>query len=237
MRRSLPRTVRAFWGFLALSIACLAAGVLCGGLLTITDLDRYYSLVPESQAQGRTPDADTESLRASLYSEKETGVDRLHLFATFLFTHNAKIGILCFALGFAAGIPVVFLLFENGLTLGAMAALYQARGLGLDFWAWVLPHGITELLAVCLCGAAGLVSGSALVFPGRHARLENLAMRGRQIILIVVGAVGLFFLAALIEGFFRQAVHGLVPRLLLAAATLLLWILYFGFGGRGGTTS
>jgi uncharacterized membrane protein SpoIIM required for sporulation len=113
-----------------------------------------------------------------------------------------------------------------------MTALYHTRGLGGEFLAWVMPHGVTELLAVCLCGAAGLVFGMAVVFPGERTRLENLARRGRRAALVVIGAVVLFFLAALIEGFFRQMVQDLSARWSLAFITFVLWILYFGAVGR-----
>jgi hypothetical protein len=49
---------------------------------------------------------------------------------------------------------------------------------------------------------------------------------------MVLGAVILFFAAALIEGLFRQLVHSVPIRWSVAGATLLLWILYFGFLGR-----
>ena len=42
---------------------------------------------------------------------------------SFLFQHNAKIGFLCFALGFALGVPVIYLLMSNGLMLGSFLAL------------------------------------------------------------------------------------------------------------------
>ena len=94
----------------------------------------------------------------------------LATFAASLFSHNARIGILAFALGFVAGLPTLFLLFYNGLVLGAFAALYHARGLGVDIWGWLLPHGVTELLAVVLCGAAGFLLAHGLVFPGARPR-------------------------------------------------------------------
>jgi uncharacterized membrane protein SpoIIM required for sporulation len=159
--------------------------------------------------------------------------DMLHFFATFLFSHNATIGILCLALGFAAGFPVAFLLFQNGLLLGSMAALYASRGLAGQFWAWVLPHGVTELLAVALCGMAGFVFGGAILFPGERSRLENLARRGREAGLAVLGAVAMFFLAALLEGFFRSLVKDVPVRWSVAVATLVFWVGYFGWVGRG----
>lgn len=228
-RSHFPWVVRRYFAFVAASFALLALGVLTGHRMTLADPERYYSFVGDSMAQGRTPESSTKELREVLYHR---GKDPLSVFASFLFTHNSKVGMLCFALGFAAGVPVVYLLFSTGLMLGAMAALYQTRGLGGEFWAWVLPHGVTELGALCLCGAAGMVLGASIVFPGRHTRLRNLALRGREVALLAVGAVAMFLVAGLIEGFFRQLVQDVAVRWSLAAATLVFWTWYFLAVGR-----
>ncbi len=229
--RRLPRTIRTYAPHLAVSIALLLLGTLAGYLLTSSNQDRYYAFISPDMAQGRDPGASTADLRASLY---DTGDENrmLPTFAAFLFSHNAKVGMLCFALGFVAGIPVFLLLFMNGLLLGAMTALYASRGLAVDWWGWVLPHGVTELLAVAVCGAAGLVLGQSLVFPGTSTRLENLARRGKEAGVLLVGAIVMLFFAALLEGFFRQMVTDIGVRYAVIAATTVLWIAYFGWVGR-----
>ncbi len=225
-----PWVVRRYFTFLTASFALVALGVLTGYRMTLDDPERYYGFVGEAMAQGRNPASSTQELREVLYHSGES--ETLSVFASFLFTHNSKVGMLCFALGFAAGVPVVYLLFSTGLMLGAMAALYASRGLGAEFWAWVLPHGVTEIGALCLCGAAGMVLGAAIVFPGRHTRLRNLALRGREVALLAVGAVAMFLMAGLIEGFFRQLVQDVAVRWSLAAATLVFWVWYFLAVGR-----
>jgi uncharacterized membrane protein SpoIIM required for sporulation len=228
-RSRFPWAVRRYFAFIAASFALVALGVLTGYRMTLADPERYYSFVGE-MAQGRTPASSTKELREVLYHGDESGA--LSVFASFLFTHNSKVGMLCFALGFAAGVPVVYLLFSTGLMLGAMAALYESRGLGAEFWAWILPHGVTEIGALCLCGAAGMVLGTSIVFPGRHTRLRNLALRGREVALLAVGAVAMFLVAGLIEGFFRQLVQNVAVRWSLAAVTLVFWTWYFLAVGR-----
>ena len=226
-----PRAVRDFRWHLALAALFLVLGAVAGWLLTAADPDRFYSFVSSGMAMDRNPAASTSSLREGLYHD-ESAADRLSAFATFLFTHNARIGILAFALGFAFGLPTFFLLFANGLVLGAFAWLYGSRGLGVEFWAWVLPHGLTELFAVVLCGGGGLVLAASLVFPGRHGRLKNLAVRGREAGVLVLGAVFLFFGAGLIEGIFRQTVQSVPIRWTVAAASATLWAIYFARAGR-----
>lgn len=229
-----PATVRALRKHLALSAALMLLGMATGLALTATDPNRFYALVGEDTAQGRTPASTTEELRQVLYDDKQPA-DLLGAFAMYLFTHNARVGMLCAALGFAAGVPVMLLLFTNGLLLGAFAALYQERGLGIEFWAWVLPHGVTELLAVVLCGAAGLAVGESLLFPGRHTRLVNMGLRGREAGVVVLGAVLMLLLAGLVEGIFRQTVHDVYVRLSVAVLSAAFWAGYFARAGRGST--
>ena len=193
-------------------------------------MDYYYAFAGD-MAEGRTPASSTAELREGLYhTESATGM--LATFAASLFSHNSRIGILAFATGFVAGLPTLLLLFYNGLVLGAFVALFASRGLAVDLWAWILPHGVTELTAVMLCGAAGLLLAHALVFPGAHTRMDSLRERGRAAAVIVVGAVAMLFIAGLIEGVFRQTVTSVPIRFAVAAATAAWWIYYFGFVGR-----
>ncbi|HEY2292015.1 MAG TPA: stage II sporulation protein M [Thermoanaerobaculia bacterium] len=227
-RTSFPGAVRRYPLFVLAAYVLLGLGVLAGYRMVLADPESYYSLVDAGIAEGRNPASSTQELRDILYGSS----GQLGFFASALFIHNSSVGLGCFALGFVAGVPVIYLLFQNGLLLGALAGLYQTRGLGAEFWAWVLPHGVTELSAVCLCGAAGMAIGSALVFPGRHTRMQNLALQGREVALLAVGSVAMFLVAGLIEGIFRQVVHDVAVRWSLATLTLAFWCWYFLAAGR-----
>ncbi|MEZ4467900.1 MAG: stage II sporulation protein M [bacterium] len=228
-----PQQMRRLRWHLLLAFVFMAAGGLAGFLLTLADMDLFYSFMPGGMAMGRNPAASTEFLRSGLYDPGLTD-DSLSAFASFLFSHNARIGLACFALGFVFGLPVFYLLFYNGLSLGAFAALYHSRGLSVDLWGWLLPHGVTELFAVVVSGACGLVLAQALLFPDRHSRLDTLRIRGREAAGVALGAVALFFIAALFEGFFRQLVMDVEVRYLTAMAVAAFWLLYFLVLGRRG---
>jgi len=228
--RGFPRMVVELRWALGASWLIMLLGVACGYALTLADPERFYAFVEPAMAGGRGPSSSREELLEVIRSGDEQSGGGLTVFASFLFSHNAKIGMTCFALGFLAGVPVVLLLFINGLTLGAMLAVHASKGLALEFITWVLPHGVTELLAVCLCGAAGFAVGHALVFPGRYGRLQNLAERGRTAGGVVLGSVLLFLVAAVIEGYFRQLVHDVTLRAVVAGVTAVLWALYFARG-------
>ena len=81
-------------------------------------------------------------------------------------------------------------------------------------------------------GPAGREEGCRRERPGRHTRLRNLALQGREVALLAVGAVVMFLVAGMIEGFFRQLVQDVGVRWTLAALTLVFWTWYFLIVGR-----
>ena len=229
---ALPRAVRAAAGAVVLSALVLAAGVTVGLVLTQAEPDYFYAFVSEEMAQGRTPTASTEALRETLYTERTTA-EQLSAFASFLFTHNAQVGMMCFALGIAFGAPTAILLFHNGLMLGAFVALFASRGLGVELLGWLAIHGTTELLAIILCGGAGFLIAANVIFTGRHSRLHHLSVAGRQAAVIVMGAVVLLFFAAILEGFGRQLIHDTATRFAIGGSALTVLLGYFVLAGRG----
>jgi uncharacterized membrane protein SpoIIM required for sporulation len=228
--RRFPRAVRRRWGVVTVSLVLTVLAAVAGAAIVGQDPERFHSIVPEGLSEGRGPEASTEELRSVLY-HSETNAGGLAAMASMLFTHNSAVGILCFGLGFAAGIPTAVLLLTNGLMLGAFGALYGSRGLSFEFWAWVAPHGVPEIFAIVLCGAGGLLSAKALVFPGRLSRLENLAREGRDAGALVLGAIALLLLAGFLEGVIRQTVLDPYARTTIAvgvAIGVLAWVLLAG---------
>lgn len=232
LRVTFPRAFRDLKWHIALSAAILLLGVAVGFFLTLDDMDRFYAFMDEGLAGERNPQASTEQLRSYLYDTDENPADTLVGFSTFLATHNSRVAIMAFALGFAAGVPTLYLLFTNGIMLGAFAALHHSRGLAIDVWGWLLPHGVTEMFAIVICGGAGFALAQGLIFPGRRTRLASLAYRGRAAAKVVIGAVFMLFIAGIIEGVFRQTVLLVPVRYAVAIGSALAWFLYFRTMGR-----
>ncbi len=228
--RQFPAMVRKYRWPICLSALFLLLGACTAFMMVLRDSEHYFTFVAEAYASGRDPTASTESLREVLYQGGEAG--QLSAFASTLFSHNARIGMMSFALGFLAAVPTFLLLFINGLVLGAFAALYHSRGLSFELWAWLLPHGITEISALVLCGGAGIALGRAVIFPGRHTRTANLVRTGKEVAVIVIGAVFMLAIAGLIEGVFRQTVTNVTVRYAVASTTAVVWVTYFVFAGR-----
>jgi uncharacterized membrane protein SpoIIM required for sporulation len=181
--------------------------------------------VPAGLSEGRDPDASTEALRKVLFESPDP--NSLTFFSSFLFTHNAEIALLSFALGFACCLPTVFLLVSNGFMVGALLAVYTQHGLGGELGGWLLIHGVTELFAITLAGAAGFRIGWTLAFPGSASRLDALALNGRVAATTMIGVVLMLAIAGLLEGFARQLITSTSVRYAVAAATAIGWATYY----------
>lgn len=233
LARGFPAAVRAAGWPILLAALALLAGTAAGYLLTRGDMAWFTALIPSELAGGRGPTSTRESLlETEIFAPSPGFTEAFVVFANSLFRHNALVGLLTFGLGVMAGVPTVMLLAYQGLILGAFLALHAERGLTVEFLGWVSIHGVTELGAIVLCGAGGLVIARSILFPGPAARLDTLATEGRIAARLAVGAVGMLFIAGLIEGGLRQLVASTGGRFAIAALTALLWLAYFLAAGR-----
>lgn len=126
-------------------------------------------------------------------------------FAALVSTNNARVGVTAFALGLLACLPAAAVLLANGVNVGVAAGLFVAAGEPARFFTFLLPHGLLELAGVFIAGGAGLQLGWAWIDPGDRRRSEALAAEAKRSVLVVVGLVGVFAVAGLIEGFVTGA--------------------------------
>ncbi len=221
---------KAGWATL-LSALCMFGGALIAFIMVSNDPDWFYAF-QLSAGDTRTPEATTEQLRATLYTEDHELKDSLSVFAAFLFQNNSMVSLLAFALGFAFGIPTAMLLIHNGFVLGAFVSLFASRGLGFELGGWLLIHGVTELFGIVLAGAAGFLIGGTLAFPGDRRRIDAVAEAGKQAGTIGMGVLIMMMMAAFLEGFGRQMINSDLIRYTIAGTTLLAWLSYFYIYGR-----
>ena len=224
-----PVIVRRTWRFHVLAASLLALGGLYGYHGAASDREWAMNFV----ADERTPYADTATLRETLLVGREGHQQVSFLgktgFAAFLWTHNTKVALLAFVSGLLLGIPPVLLLLYNGALLGVYSATFSRHGLDSEWWAWILPHGVTELLGIVLLSGGGLFIGWTVLVPGYRSRASALARRRGDMFHILVFSFPMFLFAALIESFVRQSNLSVPGRYGFAAASAVFWFVYLGF--------
>jgi uncharacterized membrane protein SpoIIM required for sporulation len=218
--RGFPDTLRQEVRMFLAAMLLFVAGAGFGYLGMVMDPDAGQYLVPE---QHRGLDPSERAVRESVADG--ASVEEQAEFTTFLFTHNIQVAFFAFALGLTAGVGTGVLLFVNGLMLGALLHVYVARGLTGWFWAWILPHGIPEITAIGIAGAAGLVIARGMVAPQGLPRRQALRREALVAVRLLMGTLLLFVCAGFIEGTVSQ-IHP--PRL--SVAFKVGFALAFGAG-------
>ncbi len=196
------------WRAFAASVLLLVGGYGFGWVGMLVDPEAAPYLVP-SDHQQLDP---VERAHHEAESEGQSTVGQA-AFASFLFTHNIGVAFLAFALGLTLGVGTAVLLFITGVLLGSLAWVYAAKGLMGWFWGWILPHGIPEITAICIAGAAGLLLARGLVAPRGLGRRDALRAEALNAVKLLFGTLALFVLAGCIEGTISQ-IHP--PRLSVA---------------------
>jgi uncharacterized membrane protein SpoIIM required for sporulation len=138
--------------------------------------------------------------RQQLWMGSIVGIEPLA--SSNIMTNNLSVSLAAVAGGVTAGIYTAFLMFFNGLSVGAIAALVGQNNLSYPFWGFVFPHGSLELPAIFFAGGAGFLLAKAILFPGRYRRADALKFSGARSVQLVFGIVPMLIVAGIIEGFF-----------------------------------
>lgn len=199
LARGFPDLLAREWRVFVASLLLFCGGAGFGFLGMVVDPDAAHYLVPEQHLKlDPAKRADTEAKGDTASIEEQAA------FSSFLFTHNIQVAFLCFALGVTVGVGTAVMLFINGVLLGALAQVYTAKGLAGWFWAWILPHGIPEITAICIAGAAGFLLARGLAAPGGLPRRQSLRKEAVLAVQLLLGTLALFVLAGCIEGTISQ---------------------------------
>jgi uncharacterized membrane protein SpoIIM required for sporulation/uncharacterized RDD family membrane protein YckC len=151
--------------------------------------------------------------------------------ASQIIANNVQVTFGVFALGITAGVGSLLLLVLNGVSLGGVFGLYQSKGIADLLLAFVAPHGVLELTAVCIAGGAGFLLAAALLLPGRRTRKRALVENGQRAIRLVAAATVLLLVAGTLEGFVSPIPYWpLRAKLAVSGATLVLLVLYLSSG-------
>ncbi|MDE5701753.1 MAG: stage II sporulation protein M [Bacteroides sp.] len=144
--------------------------------------------------------------------------------------NNVMVSFRCFAMGILTSFGTGYMLFSNGIMLGAFQTFFFQHGLLWESMLAIWLHGTLEIWAIIVAGAAGLALGNGWLFPGTYSRMEAFRRGARRGVKIVAGTVPVFIMAGFIEGFITR--HTELPDalrlgvILISLAFILLYYIY-----------
>ncbi|AFD09223.1 stage II sporulation protein M [Solitalea canadensis] len=142
--------------------------------------------------------------------------------------NNIKVSFMAFVAGVLFSLGTAWILFSNGVMLGAFQFFFYQKGLLLTSVLSIWIHGTLEISAIILAGCAGLVMGNSILFPKTYSRLESFKQGARNGLKIVIGLVPVFIMAGFLESFItRYTQMPMALSLFIILASLSFVIYYF----------
>ncbi|MBW3622890.1 MAG: stage II sporulation protein M [Armatimonadetes bacterium] len=189
---------------------------LFGSIFALVRPDLSAGIIPESYD---TPHLDPQDSPAA---------------GSMITANNIQVALMGFAGGLPFGLLTLWILFSNGMMLGAVGALIERKGQSLEFWPSIVPHGILELSAIMIAGGAGLMIGWALLHPGDLSRGRALSVAAGEAVRLLAGTIPMFLIAGTIEGFISFSSLPAVVKLIVAALSAVGMAFYFTRKGDPG---
>ena len=140
--------------------------------------------------------------------------------------NNLNVTALCFVSGILLSVGPLYVLFRNGLMLGAFEYLFISKGLGIDSTLVIWIHGTIEISCIVIAGAAGLILGNSILFPGTYSRIVSMRKGAMDGMKIMIGISPLIVIAAILESYITR--HTEMPvwlsvSILSCSAIFMIW--------------
>lgn len=221
-KHELPLTVRAAHRELLVSLVIFTLALGIGALSAAGDRgfvrlimgDGYVNMTLENIERGDP---------MAVYKQ----MNELDMFLSITL-NNVRVSLLAFAAGVLFSFGTGFVLFQNGVMLGAFQYFFHEQGLLWTSLLVIYIHGALEISAIVIAGGAGLVMGGSLLFPGTYSRGRSFMRGARRGLKIVIGLVPVFIVAGFLEGFVtRHTEMPIALSLLIILGSLGFVVWYF----------
>ena len=174
--------------------------------------ERYVNMTNENISKGDP---------FGVYKKSDETAMFLHIAA-----NNIKVSFYAYVCGIFLSLGTLYILIRNGIMLGSFQYYFFSKGLGMESVLVVWIHGTLEISAIVIAGAAGLILGNSILFPGTYTRLISLQKGAKDGMKIVLGLVPVFIVAAFLEGFVTR--HTEMPvwlsiLILVSSLAFMLW--------------
>lgn len=117
--------------------------------------------------------------------------------------NNIRVAIIAYALGVFFSVGTIWVLFSNGIMLGAFITFFYNYGI-LEKTSTVWLHGTIEISVIVIAGCAGLVMGNSFLFPKTYSRRVAFMKGAKDGLKIMVSTIPFFIIAGFIEGFITR---------------------------------
>jgi uncharacterized membrane protein SpoIIM required for sporulation len=118
--------------------------------------------------------------------------------------NNIRVAIFAYAAGVITSIGTGYILFSNGVMLGAFFTFFYNRDLLFEASKTIWLHGTIEISVIVIAGCAGLIMGNSILFPKTYSRKVSFVKGAKDGLKVVISTIPFFIIAGFIEGFITR---------------------------------
>src|SRR5690606_17030272 len=118
--------------------------------------------------------------------------------------NNIRVAFLAFSFGVITSIGTGYVLFSNGVMLGAFITFFYTKGVLFEASKQIWLHGTIEISVIVIAGCAGLIMGNSILFPKTYSRRVSFMKGAKDGLKVVVSTIPFFIIAGFIEGFITR---------------------------------
>ena len=147
--------------------------------------------------------------------------------ALMITVNNIKVAFYAFALGIFFSVGTGFILFYNGIMLGAFHYMFFKYAVLAKAMTAIWIHGTFEISVIIIAGGCGILIGNSILFPKSYKRIDSFKYHIKNAGIILVSTIPFFIVAGTLEGFVtRHYQFSLILSLLIIFLSFLI-ILFF----------
>lgn len=141
--------------------------------------------------------------------------------------NNVRVAFLAFTFGIFFSVGTGYILFSNGIMLGAFHYMFYEYGVLQKAMSAIWIHGTIEISVIIIAGGCGLMLGNSFLFPKSYSRMESFIRSAKLSMKILASTIPFFILAGTLEGFVTRYYNISMTMCLLIITITFVMILYY----------
>lgn len=224
---TVPMQVRKSWRPIGLAALMFFGPAAVAYVVVVREPAVASQLLPDEMISRAATGSDREKHGEGYVSIPE---EIRPIAASSIISNNVTVTYLTFAMGLTGGIGTILMLVFNGVSIGSGVGLFASQGVAKLILAFIAPHGLLELSAICIAGGGGLLLAKGILLPGMQTRRDALVANGKRAIDLIAASTLLLLVAGTLEGLVSPRVWPLEWKLAISSVTAVIMLGYLSLG-------
>ena len=169
------------------------------GIFSAANNDSFVRLILGDSYVNMTSENISKGDPMAVYKQ----MNQVDMFLGITF-NNIRVSFYAFILGIFFSFGTAYILFSNGIMLGAFEYFFFIKGFLIQSLLAIWLHGTLEISAIIIAGSAGITIGNSILFPGTFSRRQSILSGAQDGVRIVIGLIPVFIAAGFLESFLTR---------------------------------